>query len=110
MIEHAREYEPATYEVIPDLIERGTHQEIMSVNAATRYWAACEAVFRLHHPRGLTRERFNLTERTILVHHSRRTHFMGYLSHDWRRVQIRYYAANAEACRSNWEIEYEAED
>lgn len=110
MIEHAKDFEPATCEIISALVERGTHDEIMSVNAATRYWAACEAVFVSHHPTSLTRERFNLVPFTILINPRRRNHFLGYLPNDWQIIQRRFYAANAEVCRSNWAIEFEDDD
>lgn len=110
IIAHAGDHKSATSEVIDDLIDGGTQKDIMSVNAATPYWAACTAVFKLNHLRGITRDRFNLVPTTMLVHRGRMVHFAGYLPSDWQVMQRCYYAVNAEAWFSNWPNEYEPDD
>lgn len=110
IIKYAGDFEPANRDLILELVEHGTRKDMLLVNAATRYWAACEAVFRLNHPIRQTRDRFDLVATTMLVDPGRMLHFAGYLPSEWQIMQRCYSAAIAEACYSNWDIEYDPED
>lgn len=109
-LKYAGDFESVQGDLVSDLAERGTHEDTMSVNAATRYWAACEAVFVLGHKANETRKRFNLVALTMLVNPRRRRFFLGYMPNDWQLIQRRYLAETAEPIYSNWEIDYETED
>lgn len=111
MMKYAQGLERADPDLIHELASRGTGTDMPSVNSATKYWAACIAVYELNHDLNFTRRRFDLAPMTALVRPKRREYFMSYTPLDWQLIQRRYMAATTEPWRTNWPGQmYEYED
>lgn len=110
IIKFAGDFKPANRDLIPELIDRGTRADILSVNAATRYWAACEAVKKRGHPIHQTLKRFDLAPTTTLLHPGRMSNFASYLPTDWGAMQRCDTAVREEPWRSNFPESWHYED
>lgn len=111
MMNYAQGLERADTDIIYELASRGAGNDMRLVNSATRYWAACIAVFELNHSLNSARRRLDLDPMTASLKLKRREHFMRYTPLDWELIQRRYMAATTEPWRTNWPNKmYEDED